>query len=341
MIQVEPLEISQASRSTSSGNMVKRSGSVRSAQKSMQCNQTGRLTPRLVALESTNVTVAPSSPGFPHSFRILLIPYPINEVECDMLLIIHRRDSFITHRAFCDALAEENRASQCLRASITAGFKGQSPQLMMPISGNTANNRSSMGMADFGHDMKNHLKALCQEFIPMPIKAMRMTDGGMFSSNSGPVFGACSVSSASAFLQLGGNNATVFDGPGGSSAHTSATVLLQKAAQMGATSSGSLHSPMMQQGFVTNMGSFGSMQAPGPYEQIQQSQMVSIDRQGTVLDTAPTGVFISSGNEGHAMLKNVEHESSGGMTKFMQRNGSAGLMAMAGRFGGGDTTEQQ
>lgn len=37
--------------------MERRSGSVRSAQRDMLCSQIGKLTPRPVALESTNVTV--------------------------------------------------------------------------------------------------------------------------------------------------------------------------------------------------------------------------------------------------------------------------------------------
>ncbi|KAK9084188.1 hypothetical protein Scep_030659 [Stephania cephalantha] len=42
--------------------MGRRSGNVISVQRSMQCSQIGRLTPRLVAPKSTNVTVEPSSP---------------------------------------------------------------------------------------------------------------------------------------------------------------------------------------------------------------------------------------------------------------------------------------
>lgn len=51
------------SRSTSVENMVRRSGNVRSALRGMQFNQIGKLTLRLVALESTDVTVEPSSQG--------------------------------------------------------------------------------------------------------------------------------------------------------------------------------------------------------------------------------------------------------------------------------------
>lgn len=57
------LGTSQASRNTSQGSMERRSTSVKSAQRSMQFIPIGRLTPRLVALESIDVIVAPSSQG--------------------------------------------------------------------------------------------------------------------------------------------------------------------------------------------------------------------------------------------------------------------------------------
>ena len=43
--------------------MVRRSGNVTSAQRGMQFNQIGKLTPKLVALGSTDVTVEPFSQG--------------------------------------------------------------------------------------------------------------------------------------------------------------------------------------------------------------------------------------------------------------------------------------
>lgn len=52
-----------ASRSTSAGSMVRKSGNVTNAPRSMRCNRTGKLIQRPVVLENTNVTVEPSSPG--------------------------------------------------------------------------------------------------------------------------------------------------------------------------------------------------------------------------------------------------------------------------------------
>lgn len=59
----ELLETSPASRSTSAENMERRNGSVTSAPRNTQSNLTGKLTPKPVELENTNVIVVPYSPG--------------------------------------------------------------------------------------------------------------------------------------------------------------------------------------------------------------------------------------------------------------------------------------
>ncbi|XP_054782756.1 protein indeterminate-domain 12-like [Prosopis cineraria] len=159
------------------------------------------------------------------------------EYKCDCGTIFSRRDSFITHRAFCDALTEENnRVNQGLTSS------------MQP-------------------NMQNHLTdlmpALSPDLGPSPFKPTSI--GPMFSTTSGSLFSGprpISPSSSSA-LQLSPNAcSTAFNylldsknlGPMISGlAQMSATALLQKAAQMGATASNSINSPMMQKSFVTSM----------------------------------------------------------------------------------------
>ncbi|PON96618.1 TFIIH C1-like domain containing protein [Trema orientale] len=184
------------------------------------------------------------------------------EYKCDCGTIFSRRDSFITHRAFCDALAEENnKVNQGLMNNNNMGpnlSQAQMPDLMpsMPLSNTTSIN----GLSDF--------KSVPQELIPMPFKSINnMAAGGMFSSSSGPLFGSPrGISSPSASsLQLSSNSSSGFNYlqdtkngsspvPTAGSAHMSATALLQKAAQMGATASNnSINSPMMQKGFVTSM----------------------------------------------------------------------------------------
>ncbi|CAI9105347.1 OLC1v1004253C1 [Oldenlandia corymbosa var. corymbosa] len=185
------------------------------------------------------------------------------EYKCDCGTIFSRRDSFITHRAFCDALAEENnKVNQGLMSS-----GGQLPDFM-----SNALPNASMGLSDFNNfDPKNPLKSLPHDLVPF--KPMNIVGGGMFSSTtSGTLFGSPKgmPSTSSSGLQLSSSNgggASTFnsylqsDGKNGSgplslsgSPHMSATALLQRAAQLGATATNnSISSPMMQKTFVTGM----------------------------------------------------------------------------------------
>ncbi|XP_009382551.2 protein indeterminate-domain 12 [Musa acuminata AAA Group] len=56
------------------------------------------------------------------------------EYKCDCGTIFSRRDSFVTHRAFCDALAQENhKLSQPLMATMASSLQGHVPGLTMPV----------------------------------------------------------------------------------------------------------------------------------------------------------------------------------------------------------------
>ncbi|KAL6339497.1 hypothetical protein AAG906_034582 [Vitis piasezkii] len=203
------------------------------------------------------------------------------EYKCDCGTIFSRRDSFITHRAFCDALAEENnKVNQGLMANMGSNLQSQMPELMssMPLNSNSS---PSVGISEFNsYDPKNPLKSLPQDLVPMPFKSPNMS-GGMFSSSSGTLFGGPrSISSSSSGLQLSSNSSSGFnylqDGKNGTqlsgSANMSATALLQKAAQMGATASNSINSPMMQKSFVSSMAGPDQLSPirPSPYVTIQQ-----------------------------------------------------------------------
>ena len=93
-----------------------------------------------------------------------------------------RRDSFITHRAFCDALAEENnKVNQSLMNNMDPNL--QIGQMHVHMSSN-----ASLGLSDFNNfDPKTPLKSLPQELLPIPFKSMNnnMAAGGMFSTTSG------------------------------------------------------------------------------------------------------------------------------------------------------------
>ncbi|XP_006577138.1 zinc finger protein GAI-ASSOCIATED FACTOR 1 [Glycine max] len=179
------------------------------------------------------------------------------EYKCDCGTIFSRRDSFITHRAFCDALTEENNRvnNQGLTSGMPPNLQSKIPDLMSTMPLTTSPNTTTK----FGdYDPKNPLKSLAQELVPIPFKPTSM-GGGMFSTNAGARFGGPkTMSPSSSSLQLGSSTSSSFnylqDSKNGgliaASAQMSATALLQKAAQMGATASNSINSPMMQKGFV-------------------------------------------------------------------------------------------
>ncbi|KAI9080335.1 hypothetical protein K1719_037729 [Acacia pycnantha] len=149
------------------------------------------------------------------------------EYKCDCGTIFSRRDSFITHRAFCDALAEENN------------------RVNSAVSLNTYSNISS------------ELNTMVpREILPMPFKSTGTSMwGGMFSTTSGALLSGPKGLPPSLPQPSSPVFNSVQDGQRVSeSAHASATALLQKAAQMGATvSNNSNNSHMVQKGYVTSM----------------------------------------------------------------------------------------
>jgi hypothetical protein len=138
-------------------------------------------------------------------------------------------------------------------------------QHSMPLSTDTS---TSIGMPYFNSfDPKNSLKYLPQELVPIPSKSMNMA-GGMFSSSSSTLFGSPRCISSTSNLQLSSKGSSglhyLQDNKNGcqisASAHMSATAMLKEAAQMGATASNSINSPVMQKSFASSMA--------GPHDQL-------------------------------------------------------------------------
>ncbi|XP_042516965.1 zinc finger protein GAI-ASSOCIATED FACTOR 1-like [Macadamia integrifolia] len=268
------------------------------------------------------------------------------EYKCDCGTIFSRRDSFITHRAFCDALTEENsKANHGLTSIFNGGnLQGQVSELISPL----PITNTSITIPEFSHhETKNPLiKSLPQDLMSMQLKSPSMT-GGMFSSSSSSIFGSPrnNISSLSSCLQLSANSSSTpanYPLAGSSAAHLSATALLQKAAQMGATTSNSIIPPMMKKSLVTTMAGMDGGGFTNHFLQNTQDQISSHFFNTTTMDSDPdvarssrandlgmfSGMFMGEEDQKHGLLKNTEQENrnSASTSRLLQgRNGNLGL----------------
>ncbi|XP_071709364.1 protein indeterminate-domain 12-like [Rutidosis leptorrhynchoides] len=149
------------------------------------------------------------------------------EYRCDCGTIFSRKDSFITHRAFCDALTEENYKMN-LKVDAT----------VQELSGSCTNTNMIMGSSLFSHN-RNHDKSL-----------------SYMSNDFDPVLNQTTMRPCF-------TSSVVDESP--MAAYTSATALLQKAAEMSAKISDKTITPILLKGFNGYSASSFSMNGEQGY----------------------------------------------------------------------------
>ncbi|KAJ0988713.1 hypothetical protein J5N97_007069 [Dioscorea zingiberensis] len=157
------------------------------------------------------------------------------EYRCDCGTIFSRKDSFVTHRAFCDALAEENYRTNHGLASMVGSLQSQTQDLCshsMP-SLHSSSIDTMMNSTSSDHSLSlNPLMTNSSEMIfnPSAGRTSGLQLGGMNMMSSGTGSGSLRMSIGSSYM--------------------SATALLQKAAEMGAKVSDDSISPILLRGFT-------------------------------------------------------------------------------------------
>ncbi|KAJ6393268.1 hypothetical protein OIU77_022693 [Salix suchowensis] len=171
------------------------------------------------------------------------------EYRCDCGTSFSRKDSFVTHRAFCDALAEESyKVNQNLPA--TGGMlqnQAQEPFSSSMRSSDACSNKSAvMNLTVSAENSDSALR-------PLSLNSSGMTVSSNLNPRNPlplPCFSSL-VGSNTSPMAIGSN-------------YTPATALLQKAAVMGAKISDNSIAPVLFKGFngysTTSMNSSGSFQ---------------------------------------------------------------------------------
>uniref|UniRef100_A0A0E0JF58 Protein EARLY HEADING DATE 2 n=1 Tax=Oryza punctata TaxID=4537 RepID=A0A0E0JF58_ORYPU len=174
------------------------------------------------------------------------------EYRCDCGTLFSRRDSFITHRAFCDALAEESaRAMTVTAAAAAVAVAGQQQHAGGMLFSQGGGGLQLPAVIDHNLMQELCLKREQQQFAPSWLTAQQqhhqqlevMASAGNPSAMYGSArleqefIGSSTPESggAQAGLSFGFSLTSSAPPHAASSAHMSATALLQKAAQMGAT----------------------------------------------------------------------------------------------------------
>ncbi|KAK3015219.1 hypothetical protein RJ639_006857 [Escallonia herrerae] len=167
------------------------------------------------------------------------------EYRCDCGTIFSRKDSFVTHRAFCDALTEENYKMNQNLLGATGGMlqthatsdHQMSTSPLMPASDSFTHPNTLMNLTiNNSHD--NNTDIISPLNKPLSLNSHGSVN--MMSSNLDGIFNPRTTRGPCFNSPLGI----------GSAAYTSATALLQKASEMGAKISDSAIAPILLRGFT-------------------------------------------------------------------------------------------
>ncbi|CAO2179505.1 unnamed protein product [Urochloa humidicola] len=198
------------------------------------------------------------------------------EYKCDCGTIFSRRDSFITHRAFCDALTEESAKAIGLNAmSAAAATPHHHHPLLFSPPPPVMHHQQVQDLAAL-QDHRHHNQEVMQ---PPPPPQQQHCNYAMKTemppwpamTYDHPLLQPLCNTAATAAAQSSATSAPPPQLPAASSAHLSATALLQKAAQMGATiaGSGGAHYGTQMAGPAASGPTFG-LGLPGLNAQQQQ-----------------------------------------------------------------------
>ncbi|KAK3021105.1 hypothetical protein RJ639_045489 [Escallonia herrerae] len=172
----------------------------------------------------------------------------MERIKCKFYLryeLLCRKDSFVTHRAFCDALTEENYKMNQNLLGATGGML-QTPAASdhqmytsppMPASDSFTHPNTLMNLS-VNNSRDNNTDIISPLNKPLSLNS----HGGvnMMSSNLDPIFNPTTTRGPCFNSPLGI----------GSAAYTSATALLQKASEMGTKISDSTIAPILLRGFT-------------------------------------------------------------------------------------------